>query len=345
MDKLPLPVLVAGFTAAAALIWLAGYQLSRSTDAISEHFHLGEALGGLILLAVATNLPEMAIVGAAAVRHNFDIATGNILGGIAIQTVVLVLLDIATPVRHALSDATRSLTQVLEGTVVVAVCAVVVMGTLLPKQAVVARIDPAALLIAVVWLVGLWLTKRAKALPWASNREGDQDSGGNKPQKAKSLATPVALAVFAVAALVTLGAGVAVEITGNAIATDIHLNGVVFGGTILAAATALPEVSTGLAAVRMRDYELAVSDIFGGNAFLPVLFLPATILSGQSVLGAAQHTDVLLACLGILLTTVYVVGMLFRPRGQWLRMGPDSITVLALYGLGVAALVAVSGGK
>ncbi len=342
MDKLPLPVLVAGFTAAAALIWLAGYQLSRSTDAISDHFHLGEALGGLILLAVATNLPEMAIVGAAAIRHNFDIATGNILGGIAIQTVVLVLLDIATPVRHALSDATRSLTQVLEGTVVVAVCAVVVIGTLLPKQAVVARIDPAALLIAVVWLVGLWLTKRAKALPWASNREEDQDSGGDKPQKGKTMATPVALAVFAGAALVTLGAGVAVEITGNAIATDIHLNGVVFGGTILAAATALPEVSTGLAAVRMRDYKLAVSDIFGGNAFLPTLFLLANLISGEAILPKAAGTDIYLTGLGALLTVVYLYGLIFRPRRQLWRLGFDSGIVVVLYAVGIVGLVYVT---
>ena len=86
------------------------------------------------------------------------------------------------------------------------------------------------------------------------------------------------------------------------------MTGVVFGATILAAATSLPEVSTGIAAVRLGDYQLAVSDIFGGNAFLPVLFLLAGLLSGSAVLPQAQATDIYLTALGIVLTVVYLLG-------------------------------------
>ena len=123
---------------------------------------------------------------------------------------------------------------------------------------------------------------------------------------------------------------------------SVGLSGVVFGATVLAAATALPELSTGIASVKLGDYQLAVSDIFGGNAFLPVLFLLANLLSGSAVLPQAKSTDIYLTALGIVLTVVYGWGLITRPYRQLLRMGMDSLTVLILYAAGIAGLIAVT---
>src|SRR3569833_4341937 len=92
-DSLSVPILAVIFAASAAIIKKAGKKLSDTVDVLSERFGLGEALGGVILLAIATNLPEVAITASAAWHGDLSIAVGNILGGIAIQTVVLVLLD------------------------------------------------------------------------------------------------------------------------------------------------------------------------------------------------------------------------------------------------------------
>lgn len=345
-SALSLPLLLLLFAGAALAVWFAGIQLSGTTDVIGAHFHLGEALGGLILLAVATNLPEIAITVSGAVRHDVSLAVGNILGGIAVQTLVLVLLDLVG-VRggHPLSSRVASLGLVLEAALVVAVLVVAVMGSQFPDSVIFARVTPEDLLIVALWLGGLWLLNKARTgLSWSLSSDDAQKSPGKSAKgndAKKQTSTKRAIAVFAGCAVVTLVAGVVLEESGSQIANHIGLSGVLFGSTVLALATSLPEISTGLASVKLGDYETAFSDIFGGNAFLPVLFLVATVISGKAVLPHAQATDIYLAGLGILLTAVYVYGLIFRPKRRVLGMGVDSFTVLMLYTLGIVGLVAV----
>lgn len=354
MTSLPSPALVAIFLACAAVIWIAGIKLSETTDVLSQRWHLGSALGGVILLAIATNLPEIAITASAALAHQVDVAVGNILGGIAIQTVVLAVLDAAgTRPRKPLTYLAASLTLVLEAGLVVALLVIVVMSTQLPSSLIAWRLTPGVVLIVVVWAIGLFLIRRAgHGLPWheAGHAPGSQDkppghstATNEKTATQKGVGTGRAVAVFSIAAAATLVAGVFIERSGEEVFGRWGMSGVLFGATVLAAATSLPELSTGLASTRMGDYKLAMSDIFGGNAFLPVLFLPATLLSGSAVLPLAHHTDIYLTALSGLLTVVYMAGLIFRPQRQWLRMGLDSIAVVVLYIVGIAGLAFITG--
>jgi cation:H+ antiporter len=279
--SLSLPVLLLIFVGAAALVWVAGVRLSNTTDVLSMRLGLGEALGGLIMLAIVTNLPEIAITVSAALSNELGVAVGNILGGIAIQTVVLVVIDaFGVRGRYPLTYRAASLVLVLEGALVIGVLTVAVMGSQLPPSLIVWRIEPEALLIAVLWVAGLLLLNRARSgLPWQERGEapeGQEEPRGHSKDKKdreaqdKGVSTGRAAVVFCGAALVTLVGGVVLERSGEAIAGDVGMSGVLFGSTVLAAATSLPEVSTGLTSVRLGDYQLAVSDIFGGNAFLPV---------------------------------------------------------------------------
>jgi cation:H+ antiporter len=236
---------------------------------------------------------------------------------------------------------------------VVIILAVVVMGTQLSPTLVFARLAPASVVIAALWVVGLVLLNRAgKGLPWReggdapdSQPEPRGHSRGKKEKAAsdQGISTPRAAVIFGVAAIATLVAGVVIERSGEEFFRRLGLSGIIFGATVLAAATSLPELSTGLTSTRLGDYKLAISDIFGGNAFLPVLFLLATLLSGKPVLPTAHNTDIYLTALGVVLTIVFMVGLIFRPRRQYLRMGLDSIAVLIIYLVGIVGLATIGG--
>ncbi len=64
------------------------------------------------------------------------------------------------------------------------------------------------------------------------------------------------------------------------------------------------------------------------------------VLFGATVLAQAHRTDIYLAGLGVLLTTVYIYGLVFRPRRLFLHMGADSLIVL--YALGIAGLFTIA---
>jgi cation:H+ antiporter len=353
LESLSLPVLLIIFGVSAIVIWFAGIKLSDAADILTTHFGWGEALGGLILLAIVTNLPEIAITVSAALQNNLDLAIGNILGGIAIQTVVLVILDVfGLGKKDPLTYKAASLVLVLEGLMVITVLTLVVIGNQAGPSVIYFGVSPIDAAIVLVWLAGIYMIGKARNnLPWHklgvlpnSQKEKRGHSMKKKFESAmkKGLSIQMVMLVFAVCSLITLVAGVGLEVSGDAIAKQIGMTGVLFGATILAAATALPEVSTGLASMKLEDYQMAMSDIFGGNAFLPVLFMVATVLSGKSVLPLAHKTDIYLTGLAILLTIIYIIGLMFRPRKQLLRMGIDSFLVMLVYLIGLLGLFVIA---
>ena len=348
MTGLASPLLVLIFLAGSAATWLAGILLSKTTDALDSRWGLGDDLGGLILLSVAGSLPELAITISAAASGNLGLAAGNLVGGIAIQTMVLLLCDFAVGPARPLTYLVGRLTPVLEALLVIILVAEVEMGALLkPSTAIGGVVSPASVGIVVIWLVGLFLINRASRDPrWKITMPGSSPGRRRherrKPEQphpfAASSTTRVAL-LFGFASLVTLCAGVALEESGNELATRLGVNGVIFGATVLAGATALPEISSGIAAVRLGDHALAMGDIFGGNAFQVCLFVVADLVAGKPVLpSAAGNLNAWLGALGMALTAIYGFGVIGRPKHTHARLGPDSLLALALFGLGIAGL-------
>jgi cation:H+ antiporter len=350
MSGLGTPLLVAVFVVAAAATWGAGNLLSKTTDTLDARLNLGEELGGLLLLSVAGSLPELAITVSAAASGHLDLAAGNLIGGIAVQTMVLVICDFAVGPARPLTFLVGALSPVLEGLLVVLVVSGVLMGSLLkPSTAIAGVVSPASVGIVVVWLLGVYVINKVRKSPrWKITMEGSHRGRRHRrepmpdqqhPFPARS--TAQVAAIFGGACVVTLAMGVLLEVSGNTLADRAGINGVVFGATVLATATALPEISSGIAAVRLGDNALALGDIFGGNAFQLCLFLVADLVAGTPVLPEAGSLNAWLASLGVGLTAIFAMGVIIRPLRCWARLGPDSIFAIVLFAVGIAGLFVV----
>jgi len=341
--------LVAVFLAGAGATWIAGVLLAKATDAIDDRLHLGEAMGGMVLLAVAGSLPEVAITVTAAASGNLGLAAGNLVGGIAVQTMVLVICDVASDRRLPLSYLVGSLVPVLEGVLVIAVCSVMLLGALLPASTAIGSVSPASIAIIVIWIGGIWILNRVRKSPqWQVHMPGSHPGRPHRrvahPRAAKPFASRSTVyvgLVFFAGSVVTLAAGVLLAQSGSALADRAGINGVIFGATFLALATALPEISTGVAAVRLGDNQLAMGDIFGGNAFQLCLFLVADVVAGRPLMPTLGAQNAWLASLGILLTLVYVASIVVRSQKCIVRLGADSIVVISIYVIGILGLASL----
>jgi cation:H+ antiporter len=70
------------FLLSAGIIWWAGIRLERYAATVSEQTGLGQAFTGMLLLAVATSLPEVATTVTAIIfLNNPTLAVHNLLGG------------------------------------------------------------------------------------------------------------------------------------------------------------------------------------------------------------------------------------------------------------------------
>jgi cation:H+ antiporter len=343
------PLLVVVFIVAAAATWLAGTFLSKSTDSLDTRFGLGEELGGLILLAITGTLPEIAITASAALSGHLDLAVGNLIGGVAIQTLVLVILDFAAGPRRPLSFMVGSLVPVIEALMVIVVLSTALAGAALPSSTNLFGASPTSYAVVILWVVGVWTVNRVRMNPgWVG--EAPEATPGRRHHRephpagehpyAKASTTTVMM-IFLAGALVTLGAGVALQESGSLLASRMGLQGAIFGATFLALATALPEISSGIAAVRLGDIQLAVGDILGGNSFQITLFLLADLLAGTPVIVAAHRSDVWLGGLGLLMSGIAAAAIIARPKKTFLWLGADSIALVVIYAVGIVFLTRV----
>ncbi len=104
------------------------------------------------------------------------------------------------------------------------------------------------------------------------------------------------------------------------------------GVTILAAATSLPELSTTIMAVRLHSYTMAISNIFGSNLIMIILLLPADVVYTEGlVLAEADSIASFAIITGIVVTIIYVIGLVIRSSRRLFGVGIDSLAVLAIY--------------
>jgi cation:H+ antiporter len=347
MDNLSLFSLIIIFLAAAAITWWAGIALTKTTDTLDTRFKLGDALGGLILLGISGSLPELAITVSAAYKGHIPIIIGTLLGGLALQTLILIIFDFFIKGRRPLSYLAGSINMSIETAFAIILTILALLATFIPRQYAFFNMNPLSIVIVIAWVGGLYLINKFRKIARFNEVSVPDAAPGRKHHERRAVENHPFYAnkknghvilIFLAACIATLIAGVVLEESGSALAAQLGIGSGLFAATVLALVSALPEISTGLESIFIGDNQLAISDIMGGNAFMLTIFLLADIIAQKPVLSYTGKSDLLFAILAIGMMAVYAVSFIKKLKNRYFRLGLDSITELILYALGIVVL-------
>jgi cation:H+ antiporter len=329
----PIWLNLAIFAAVAAGVWFSGTALARSADAISQKLKLNASLVGLVLLASATSLPEMATTLNAALLPDADLVLTNLFGGIALQTAVLAFADYWA--AGSITNYPRKANHALEATMLVALSAMTLGAVTLGETAAIFHIGFGSILIGLTYIGALVILRNYDlSNDWVPVDIPDTGFVTELPSDGNWTERPVGR-LFILAGFSTLAIlffGYILVALASVLAVQGGVSSGLIGVSLLAAATSLPELATTIAAVRLGAYTLAISNIFGSNLIMLGLVLPADILYLPGpILQHGGKTVAFSIVIGILVTAIYLSGLIIRRKARVGPFGIDSVMVLVVY--------------
>jgi len=253
----------AAFAAVVAIIGAAGYRMCKAADDIAEISGLSRAWVGLLLLSIATSLPEL-VTGLSAIAL-FDapnVAVGDALCSCVFNLLILVVLEL-------LARGESLYARVGSGHTVSAAFGVVLAG-FIAFSILVAPASPALRIGHVGLYTPVILGAYFVALYTVFQHERRTIAAvGHQPLipgvDVRSLRTAVRR--YAVSAAFVIAAGAVLPRIAVEIARQMGWSNTFVGTIFVAFATSVPEVAVSITAVAIGSVDMAVANLLGSNLF------------------------------------------------------------------------------
>ncbi len=271
------------FGLAAGLVVAAGMLLTRYAEQLAAALGWGHAFAGFVILGWATSLPELTIsISAVVAEESAGLSSGNIIGSCLFNLAILAILDLMVLRGRADGDEpTRGLVPLALFNVAM------LLATLAVALAPASNAGSWAPLYGIL-LIGLYLVATLQSYRAESGKQGGPDALGDPwvPGRRCLLAGGVILAT-----------GIWLTSLGDDLAQTYDLGEGLVGTVFLATVSSLPELVTGVAAVRAGLHTLAAGSILGSNIFNMGIFGICDLLyvggpgEGSGILAAVSTTE------------------------------------------------------
>ncbi len=325
------------FGLGALVVLFVGTKLTAVADQLADRTGLGEAIAGGVLLGAVTSLPGVVVSVTAGLSNRPDLALGNAIGGIAVQTLFLAVADLFYT-RANLEHAAASLVNILQGGLLIVLLGLIGVGRFMPDVTILGA-HPVSWILILAYGYGLHIVSQAKEHPMWKPQDTDETRHDVPEGEADQPSLKALWIRFVPMALALASVGWILERVTGRITELSALEDSTAGLLITSTCTSLPELVTSVAAVRRGALTLAVGGIIGGNTF-DTLFSTAADFAYQdgSLYHAVSEEVVGWIMLNVIMMAVLVVGLLRREKYGVARIGLESAMIITCYLAGVLTL-------
>ncbi|RJX27746.1 MAG: sodium:calcium antiporter [Dethiobacter sp.] len=309
----------------AALIVAAGTQLAKNAERISAKLGLGKAWAGALLLPLATSLPELITSRRAAIIAAPDLAGGNIYGSILFNLTLIALIDLVQGRGPLTARRKRSLVVIALFSIIILVFSIIGIILALPYRLGWVGVDTIVLLV--IYLLGSSMIMALENNNRGRRKINEEDFPAvGKKEFFRSLL------FFGLAAVVIIMAGTNLTDAADMISLETGLNKTLVGSLFIAITTSLPEVVTTMTAVHLGFVDMAIANVLGANFFnVLLLFITDIFYRKGPLLMNLSPQNLITAAMGVFLSIIVLISLIYPFRRQFLRMGLPSYLIIFSY--------------
>jgi cation:H+ antiporter len=324
------------FAVCTIMIFFSGKRVAKYGDVIAEKTGLSGLWIGVILVAIATSLPEIFTgVGSTVFVNAPDLTVGNLFGANTYNLLNVSLLDFLNKGSPLLSSV--SIGQLLTAGLSLVPLLIASIGIFLSirlPQLSFMNISLYSILILIGYLVAIKTIFKFERNQQQIMRELKKEE--EILLKYNGISLKRACILYGVFAIMIAGAGIWLAYIGEDLARLLSLGQNFIGGLFLSFATTLPEITVSVAALRIGAKELAVANMLGSNLFnMSIIFLNDVLYRKAPIFNFLSQQHIFTGFIVMLMTVIVCTGLILKPKKKTkLGLSNYAITLITVFILG-----------
>ncbi|MDP1854189.1 MAG: hypothetical protein Q8L26_08335 [Candidatus Omnitrophota bacterium] len=324
------------FFVCVTLIFFSGKRLARYADVVAEKTGLSGLWVGIILVSIATSLPELFTgIGSMIFVNAPDLTVGNLLGANTYNLANIAILD-------CINKGAPLLSLVSSGQLLTAILSLIplsftAVGIFLSRQfpqITFVNISAYSILIFISYLVSTRIIFRYEKRHQIVNEMHKEEK---LILKYETISLRIAYIRYALFAVVIAGAGIWLAYLGDDLAKYLDLGQSFVGSLFLGFATTLPEITVSITALRLGAKELAVANMVGSNMFnMAIIFINDVFYRKASIFSVLSQQHIFTAFIVIFMTIIICSALILKPKKKTkLGISAYAIGLLIIFLIGM----------